>query len=95
MWKILILSFVLSHGQVETECGFNINDNLLVKNLKTDSLTAQRSVQDFINVSEASLDKMEINTVLIRGFKATHSMHKQALEAKTRKLNMRSLGREI
>ena len=59
LWKVLIFSFVLSHGQREIERGFNINDNLLVENLKMESLTAQRSVQDFINASEVSVDKME------------------------------------
>ena len=82
LWKVLILSFVLSHGQSEIECGFNINDNLLVENLKTESLTAQRSVQDFINVSKVFVDKMEINNVLIKSCKAAWSMYKQALEDK-------------
>ena len=81
LWKVLIFSFVLSHGQSEIECGFNINDNLLVENLKTE-LTAQRSVQDFINASEVSVGKMEIGNVLIKSFKAAYSMYKQALEDK-------------
>ena len=96
LWKVLIFSFVLSHGQSEIERGFNINDNLLVENLKTESLTAQKSVQDFINASEVSVDKMEIDNVLIKSCKAAFSMYKQALEdKKRRKLKMKSLGREI
>ena len=66
LWKVLIFSFVLSHGQSEIERGFNINDNLLVRSLKTESLIAQRSVQDFLNASEVSRDKMEIDNVLIK-----------------------------
>ena len=69
LWKVLIFSFVLSHGQSKIECEFNINDNLLVENLKTESLTAQRSVQDFINASEVSADKMEIDSVLIKSLR--------------------------
>ena len=38
LWKALIFSFVLSHGQSEIKRGFNINDNLLVENLKNQSL---------------------------------------------------------
>ena len=81
-WKVLIFSFALSHGQSESEHGFNINDNLLVENLKTKSFTAQRSVQDFINASEVSVDKMEIDNVLIKSCKAVYSMYKEALEDK-------------
>ena len=96
LWKVLIFSFVLFHGQNGIECGFNINDNLLLENLKTESLTAQRSVQDFINASEVSVDKMEINNVLTKSCKAAYSMYKQALEDKKgRKLKMRSLTRKI
>ena len=41
----------------------------MVENLKTASLTAQRSVQDFINASEVSADKMEIDSVLIKSLR--------------------------
>ena len=74
LWKVLIFSFVLSHGQSETEHGFNINDNMLVENLKTESFTAQRRVQDLINASEVSVDKMKIDNVLIKSCKAAYSM---------------------
>ena len=66
LWNVLIFSFVLSHGQSEIARGFNINNNLLVENLKTEPLTAQRSVQKFINASEVSVGKMEIYNVLIK-----------------------------
>ena len=82
MWKVLIFSFVLSHRQSAIECEFNINDNLLVENLKTESLIAQRINQDFITSSEVSVDTMEIDNVLIKSCKAAYSMYKQALEDK-------------
>ena len=82
MWKVLIFRLVLSHGQSEIECRFNINDNLLVENLKVESFTAQKSVQDFINASEISVDKMKIDNVLIKSCKVAYSMYKQTLEDK-------------
>ena len=82
LWKVLIFSFVSSHAESEIERGFNINDSLFVENLKTESLTAQRSVQDFINDSEVSVDKMEIDNVLINSCKTAYSMYKQAVEDK-------------
>ena len=78
----MIFSSVLSHRQSAIECEFNINDNLLVENLKTESLIAQRINQDFINSSEVSVDTMEIDNVLIKSCKAAYSMYKQALEDK-------------
>lgn len=78
----MIFSFVLSHRQSAIECELNINDNLLVENLKTESLIAQRINQDFINSSEVSVDTMEIDNVLIKSCKAAYSMYKQALEDK-------------
>ena len=82
LWKVLIFSFVSSYAESEIERVFNINDNLFVENLKTESLTAQRSVQDFINDSEVSVDKMEIDNVLINSCKTAYSMYKQAVEDK-------------
>ena len=66
LWNVLTFSFVLFHGQSEIARGLNINNNLLVENLKTEPLTVQRSVQNFINASEVSVDKMEIDDVLIK-----------------------------
>ena len=44
LWKVLIFSFVLSHGQSEIECWFNINDNLLVVNLKMENHSLHKEV---------------------------------------------------
>ena len=52
LWKVLIFSFVLPHAKSGIERGFNISDTLLVENLKTESLTPQRSVKDFKNASD-------------------------------------------
>lgn len=81
LWKVLIFSFVLSHGQSEIERGLNINDNLLVESLKTESLIAQRSVQDFINASEVSRDgNGRCADQKLPG--AVNRMYKQAVEDK-------------
>ena len=60
--KVLIFSFVLSHRQSEIERGFNINDNLL------DGIT--HCTKECLNTSEVSVDKMEIDSVLIKCCKA-------------------------
>ena len=44
LWSICILVFTLSHGQISIERGFSINKEILVENLETKSLIAQRLV---------------------------------------------------
>ena len=79
MWKVLIFSFVLSHTQSENERGFNISDTLLVetqRDLKAQSLTAQRSVKDFINASNVSVGRMEIDSMMIKSCKAASNIYR-------------------
>ena len=44
MWKVIQYVFTLPHGQSHVERGFNINDDIMVVNMKAESLVAQRLV---------------------------------------------------
>ena len=44
LWKVCKLIFVLFHGQIQTEQGFNVNKDMLVENLEETSLIGQRIV---------------------------------------------------
>ena len=46
LWKVMIFAFTLTHGQSQVERGFNINSDIVVENLKPESLCAQRMVYD-------------------------------------------------
>ena len=46
LWKVMIFVFTLNHGQAQIERGFHINADLLVENLTSPSIVAQRSVYD-------------------------------------------------
>ena len=46
LWKVMIFVFTLSHEQAQIERGFHINADLLVENLTSPSIVAQRSVYD-------------------------------------------------
>lgn len=44
-----LLLFTLSHGQASVERGFSVNNDMLVINLKKDSLVALCLVQDYLS----------------------------------------------
>ena len=44
MWKVFIFIFTLSHVQSQVERGFSINKEIVIKNLRSSSLSAQRIV---------------------------------------------------
>ena len=44
LWNVCKLVFVLFHGEMQTEQGFNVNKHMLVENLKERSLIGQRIV---------------------------------------------------
>ena len=48
LWSICIIVFILSHGQSNIERGFSVNKEILVENLSTSSLIAQRLVYDYL-----------------------------------------------
>ena len=49
----MIFVFILIHGEVQIERGFNINADLLVENL-TSSIVTQRRVYDHLSFTKSS-----------------------------------------
>ena len=43
LWNVMIFVFTMFHGQSNVERGFNINNNIVIENLKKESLIAQYS----------------------------------------------------
>lgn len=77
--KILILS----HGNAALERGFSINKECLVENLLEESLVAQRTVYDAINVA-GGVTEVNIDKNLILSARNAYSRYKDAMEAKRR-----------
>ena len=48
IWSICIIVFISSRGQSNIERGFSVNKEILVENLSTSSLIAQRLVYDYL-----------------------------------------------
>ena len=51
-WMVMIFVFTLSHGQCQVERGFNINDDIMVENMHSDSLIAQRIVYNHMKCND-------------------------------------------
>ena len=81
LWKVMIFVFTLSHGQAQVERGFNINSDILVENLSTRSIVAQRMVYDHVNASNTSQSHdFEINHDLRISCMSAHSKYKEYLK---------------
>ena len=55
LWKVIVFVFTLSHGQSQIERGFSINNELVVENLKSQSLISQRLVCDYFQTENFHL----------------------------------------
>ena len=51
LWEVFQIIFTLSHDQAALERGFSINIELMVENMKEESLTASRFVYDTVKSS--------------------------------------------
>ena len=46
LWSVAKIIFIQSHGNATVESGFSVNEDILIENLKEESLVAQRIVYD-------------------------------------------------
>ena len=80
LWKVMIFIFTLSHGQAQVERGFNINSEILVENLSSRSLIAQRMVYDHVTSSGSSEHDFVIDPELRVSCINAHSKYKEYLK---------------
>ena len=66
LWALMQLLLTVCHGQASVERGFSINSKILVPNLKTQSLVAQRGIYDTVILSEIPVAKFEITPGLMQ-----------------------------
>ena len=60
MWEVCKIMSTLSHGQSSVECGFTVNKQLSIENLKEKSLIALRWVADHMSASEETPEEVQI-----------------------------------
>ena len=80
MWKVFIFLFTLSHGQSQVERGFSINKEIVIENLHSSSLSAQRIVYDYLKASEKNIHDIEITNKMLTSCKSAHLRYLIALE---------------
>ena len=78
--EVLKIILTLSNGQVSVERGFSVNKSLLVKNLATKSLIAQRIVYDHTKVNHVSVEDVEVCPTLCRSVKHARQRYSTYLE---------------
>ena len=71
---------VLSYGQAVVEHGFNLNDKLLVENMKPESLIAQRCIKDFMLANNYSAHTVPLTKKLMDNIKSSSQRYKAYLE---------------
>ena len=73
--KILKMLLALSYGQAEVERGFNVNSQLLVENLSSESLLLQRIVSDHINQNRLESCQLTITANLFKNVTCARSRY--------------------
>ena len=82
MFKVLIFVFTMSHGQSQVERGFNINGDIIVENMRKESLIAQRSVYDHMKSNGLEAHTISIDKELQCSTLTSYSKYKNALQEK-------------
>ena len=88
MWEVFIFLFTLSHGQSQVERGFSINKEIVIENLHSSSLPAQRIVYDYLKASEKNIHDIEITNKMIKSCKSAHLRYLIALEDANQQLQV-------
>ena len=68
LWEVFQIIFALSHGQAAVERGFSINNELMVENMKEESLTASRFVYDTVKSSAVHFSEIRLTPDWIEKF---------------------------
>ena len=79
LWDFVKMFLILYHGQSAIERGFNINKQLLVENLKPESLVALGRIEDRMRYSEQSPETIKVPNKIIQSVKEAHSGYQSEL----------------
>ena len=79
IWSVFQIVFILSHGNARVESGFSVNADMLVENLKEESLIAQPRVYDSIVVSGGVLN-VNITSGMLTYARQSHLLYQECLK---------------
>ena len=81
LWNVCLFPFVLLHGQSAVEREFSVNENVLVENLKYQSLISQRMVYDHMFSQKIKLVNYDLPLDLIMSCSKAYSQCAEALKS--------------
>ena len=84
IWSVFQIVFILSYGNARIESGFSVNADMLVENLKEESLIAQRRVYDSI-VARGGVLNVNITSGMLIYASKSHSRYQECLKQKPEK----------
>ena len=84
IWSVFQIVFSLSHGNARVESDFSVNADMLVENLKEESLIAQRRVYDSVVASGGVLN-VNITSGMLTYARQSHSRYQECLKQKREK----------
>ena len=82
----------MSHGQSQVERGFSINQEIVIENLHSSSLSAQWIVYDYQKSSKKNIHDVEITNKMPANCKSVHSRYLLALEDAKRQSQVTETG---
>jgi len=80
LWKVFQIIFTLSHDQAAVERGFLINNELMVENMKEESLIASHFVYDTVKGSAVHFSEIQLTPRLKRNVPAARMRYQLDLE---------------
>jgi len=89
LWEVFLIIFTLCHGQAAVERGFSINNELIVENMKEESLIASRFVYDTVKSSAVHFSEIRLNRRLKRNVRVVRMRYQLHLQDQ-RKLTVES-----
>ena len=75
LWKLFKVLLILLHGQAEAEHRLSINENLLVENQHTTTLTAQHILHNHMVYHELESSHLTVTAKLLSHVKQVHSRY--------------------
>lgn len=85
LWKVIKIVLTLSHGQASVERGFSLNKEIVVENLKEESLVALRLVCD--ELKSVDLHEVPITKELLSYARSARMRYQNYLDDQKKKKN--------
>ena len=83
---VIKMFLILSHGNASLERGFSINKEILVENLKHESLIAQRVIYDAVTDAGGLIPTFNISKSMVQSMRSAYSRYKEALDEQKKKI---------